>query len=260
MKTIRLNKDRSIGKVLLIVEGQSTEFFVLRKIFTELFDYQFEALPRMSKYKKYNGKIGVPSSVFVINAESSNIRSIEDANGYLDDMFRTLIETYEFPVDRAAVYYLFDRDCHSNTDPALIERLLQRLGHARDFNENGERQGLLLLSYPSVESFVVSHFETDVSLKAFELGKQLSAYMESRKMNQSRISESSLRHAVGEMEAGLASFGIREYDLDRFAETNLRVFREQEAYYGRHRAYRLLSLLSIVLLDLGLVEMEAEIE
>jgi hypothetical protein len=256
MRTITLNKNKNIGKVLLIVEGQSTEFFLLRKIFTELFNYQFEALPRMSKYKKINDQGRALSSVFVINTESSNIRSIEDASGYLDGVFRMLIDDYSFPVDRAAIYYLFDRDCHSNTDALLIERLLGKLGHARDFNEDGEQQGLLLLSYPSVESFVASHFLDDSHRLAFELGKQLSAYMEVQKINQSRITEETLLHAINEMEEALEIFGIETYDLDRFVDTNLHLFHEQEELHARNQAYRLMSLLSIVFLDLGLIEVE----
>ena len=39
---IKLNKNKRIGKVLFIVEGEKTEFLILRKIFTSIFDYQLE--------------------------------------------------------------------------------------------------------------------------------------------------------------------------------------------------------------------------
>lgn len=39
---IKLNKNKRIGKVLFIVEGEKTEFLILRKIFTTIFDYQLE--------------------------------------------------------------------------------------------------------------------------------------------------------------------------------------------------------------------------
>ena len=41
---IGLNKNKSIGKVLFIVEGAKTEPYLLGKIFTEVFDYQMEHL------------------------------------------------------------------------------------------------------------------------------------------------------------------------------------------------------------------------
>ena len=51
---VKLNKDKRIGKVLFIVEGERTEFLILRKIFTTIFDYQLETEKRNKKiYKKY---------------------------------------------------------------------------------------------------------------------------------------------------------------------------------------------------------------
>ena len=46
---MRINKDRGIGKVLFVVEGEWIEFYILRKIFTQIFDYQVEELARNSK-------------------------------------------------------------------------------------------------------------------------------------------------------------------------------------------------------------------
>jgi hypothetical protein len=47
---IRLNKEKNIGKVLIIVEGLKTEFFLLHKIFTQIFDYNYEKLDRIERY------------------------------------------------------------------------------------------------------------------------------------------------------------------------------------------------------------------
>jgi hypothetical protein len=71
---ICLNKNKSIGKVLFIVEGGRTEPYILRKIFTTIFDYQMEMIIRDKKYTKYNSKENPTSQVFVINAEESNIK------------------------------------------------------------------------------------------------------------------------------------------------------------------------------------------
>ncbi|MGW9574172.1 hypothetical protein, partial [Paenibacillus terrae] len=64
MTTIKINKEKNIGKVLLIVEGLKTEFYLIHKLFTQIFDYQYESLNRMLKYKKSNSKEGIESSVF----------------------------------------------------------------------------------------------------------------------------------------------------------------------------------------------------
>ena len=53
---IQLNKGKSIGKVLYIVEGGKTEPNILYSIFVKIFDYQFERILRDKGYHKYNSK------------------------------------------------------------------------------------------------------------------------------------------------------------------------------------------------------------
>ena len=60
---IKLNKDKNIGKVLFIVEGSKTEFYLLSKIFNKVFDYQYETIKRALPYEKYNAKINPLSRV-----------------------------------------------------------------------------------------------------------------------------------------------------------------------------------------------------
>ncbi|RAU97141.1 hypothetical protein DQG13_19440 [Paenibacillus sp. YN15] len=256
MTTIHIHKDKNIGKILLVVEGERTEFYLLHKIFTQVFDYQYEKLDRMNRYQKYNDKDGIPSSIFVVNSEQSALSTVSNSNDYLDTLFERLIEEYKFPVDRAAIYYLFDRDVKSNTDARHIANLIRLLANARD---NGmERQGLLLLSYPCIESFTASAFIDDVFDQEFELGKQLKQYLDMCKHNQSRLDEASLIHAVAEMSRAFAQLGIASYDLDHFSDTNLFIFERQELNYAANHKYRLLSLLCIMLLDLGLIELRKD--
>ena len=64
---MKINKNKRIGKVLFIVEGARTELYILRKIFTEIFDYQLEALTRNKPYKKYNIKKNPHSECFTLS-------------------------------------------------------------------------------------------------------------------------------------------------------------------------------------------------
>lgn len=116
MSNIVFNKDKRIGKILFIVEGLEDEMYILHKIFTQIFNYQYEKLNRLLKYRPYNTKDNAHSSIFVINTKESNIKDIKDADGYLDELFIKLINEYKFPVDKAAIFYVFDRDNKSNTD------------------------------------------------------------------------------------------------------------------------------------------------
>lgn len=255
MKTITLNKEKNIGKVLFVVEGLKTEFYLLHKIFTQIFDYEYEKLDRMDKYRKFNAKEGILSSIFVINTEESAIKYVDDDNEFLNRLFERLIDEYRFPVDRAAIYYLFDRDVKSNTDRSYIEQLIGDLSHSRD-NNGFSRQGLLLLSYPAVESFIASNFIDDTVQLECEKGEEVKALLHQEGLNQSRIDERSLTKAVEEMEKAFAQIGVGRYDLDDFAPANLHVFHHQEQHYDQHGKYKLMSLLSIIFLDLGIIEIE----
>lgn len=64
----------------------------------------------------------------------------------MNNLFVELIENYDFDVDNAAIYYIFDRDNQSNTDTEFLEEMLSVLMNSRE-NIGYERQGLLLLSY-----------------------------------------------------------------------------------------------------------------
>lgn len=68
----------------------------------------------------------------MINTEESNIKFIAKDNEYLNNLFIELITEYDFDVDNAAIYYVFDRDDHSNTDNEFIKSLMSSLVNSRD--------------------------------------------------------------------------------------------------------------------------------
>ncbi len=251
MKIFNINPNRNIGRVLFIVEGLRTEFFILTKIFTKLFDYTCEKLDRENRYWKYASKTNPNSSVFVINPEESNLSHIDSSNQYLDTLFATLIEKYGFPVDKAAIFYIFDRDPNS-TKHSIVLELLNKLQNSRD-NEM-ERQGLLLLSYPSLESYTLSNFIPDSCQYQFKLGSDLKKYLDQEKIYQNKINQGSIIKATHEMFNYFDKESITFESLDNFGETNLQIFNVQEDFYQKKKAYRLLSLLSVAFLDLGLIE------
>lgn len=255
---VRLNKNKSIGRVLFIVEGGWTEPYILRKIFTTIFDYQFETILREKSYSKYNSKENATSQVFVINAEESNIKQIERNNQFLNKLFAELIENYDFDVDNAAIYYLFDRDNKSNTDADFIKDMIAVLVNARD-NVGYERQGMLLLSYPSVESFTVSNFEKHCFENSFDTGHSVKVYAHNKNFNHQKISESTLLDAVNELLSALKTIEQKDFDIDAFGDTSRNVFEHEEKEYQETGMYRLLSLLAVALLDLGLIEFEEEL-
>ena len=147
---MKINKDNPIGRVLYIVEGSSTEFNLLRRIFCNVlgFEYIEKRRNRPSVFYKENNAL---STIAVINTSDSNIKDISD-DAYLEDLFQMLINDYHFPVDKASIYYLFDRDPASNTDVEAIRQYIDVLKDPMD-NDDGMKAGLLLLSYPCTVSY-----------------------------------------------------------------------------------------------------------
>ncbi len=251
---IALNKDKSIGKVIYIVEGGKTEPYILHKLFTKVFDYQVEMLLRDKGYYKYNSKENATSQVFVVNAEESNIKNIDKNSEFLDNLFIELVEHYDFDIDNSAMFYLFDRDNQSNTDAQMIEMLINSLTNSRE-NQNYLRPGLLLLSYPSIESFTLSNFCKDSFSEKFRLGSDLKIFLNEKSINHQKINEETLISATEELLKAFSVMGINNYDIDNFGDCNIDIFHYEEASFSREKLYRALSLVCISLIDLGLIEL-----
>lgn len=255
-RIIKINKEKRIGKVLFIVEGED-EIYILNKIFTSIFDYQYESKNRLDKYRPHNIKDNPSSSIFVINTKNSNIKSIcdvYDANGYLSELFINLINEYDFPVDKCAIFYIFDRDVKSNTDNSVFEKLIEKLVNSRESNNEFEKPGLLLLSYPAIESFTLTNFSENSFDLEYELGSEVKKYLSTKNWTNQRINESGLENSVKEMLLAMDKIGINSFDLDNFKQCNKDIYDYEEDFYSENKTFKLISLVCIALIDLGLIE------
>ncbi len=270
---ISLNKDIDIGKVLFVVEGQSTEFTILDRVLVKLFDYQLDTykrphdlqkgeIPTLSqfKYRWYKPKSNqkIKGRICVTNTQSSNIGSISSEE-YLDNLFVALISDDRNAITnlkQLQIYYLFDRDPESNTNVDLIKDLMNKLVNSRKNNEI--MQGMLLLSYPAVESFTLSHFESNILQLQFPTtksqGEKIKNYLERKGINQDKINDDTLIHAMQELFLSLDIINDCQYNLDDFGQCNRDVFAFEEEQKQKTNLYNALSLIGIALLDLGLIE------
>ena len=250
---MKLNKDKHIGRVLFIVEGSQTEFSILKRIFCNLLGYSYIE-KRRNKPTYFTNNNDRFSQVVVINTRESNIRDISENETYLDDVFDVLREQYQFPVDQSAIYYLFDRDPKSNTDSALIEKYILSL--ANPYDNDDYKAGQLLLSYPSIESYIISNFREITNVPQFLLGKDVKAYIGGNTDIQiNRISEETLIKAANEFLRYLSSEQIA-FDVDEFSEASHAVFTKQEAEYLSGQGFRLFSMLTLAFLQMGIIELE----
>ena len=250
---MKLNKNKHIGRVLFIVEGSQMEFSILRRIFCNLLGYSYIE-KRRNKPTYFCSSQDYFSQVAVVNTRESNIRDISENETYLDDVFNVLRSQYQFPVDQSAIYYLFDRDPKSNTNSALIKEYIRSL--ADPYDNDDCKAGQLLLSYPSIESYIISSFRDATGSLRFSLGKEAKAYIDRNKDIQlNKISEETLIKAADEFFKYLSSEQIT-FDIDEFSDAGYAVFAKQENEYLSGRGFRLFSMLTLAFLQLGIIETE----
>ncbi len=247
-----LRKDKRVGKVLLIVEGGKHEFNLMKKIFVDALGYtQIEK--RRGNADFYVRKGDEHSAVAVVNTRTSNISSINDEE-YLEAIFEELIKQQSFDIDNAAIYYLFDRDPESNTDVSLIVRFIKTLKNSRE-NDKAMRGGMLILSYPAIEAYEISNFvENSFELKA-KLGSEAKEYIKNNAgiVSMNKVCEDSILHAGAELQRFLRENEI-EIDLDDLSHANEAVFGYEEQCLRQEKVFRILSMFSCVLMDLGVME------
>lgn len=242
---MRLHRDKRIGKVLLIVEGAKHEFVLAERIFGQLFGYRVIE-KRRNESTFYKSETDSHSVVGIVSSSSSNIASIKDKE-YLDHVFEQLL-TYDFDIDNAAIYYLFDRDAKSNCNQSLISDLIGMLKNAR--TNDDERGGMLILSYPSIEAFEISNQDDNSWKMEATLGSELKKYINDNmgRMSRKNINLDTLVHAAEELLGYCYAYGI-SLDLDDFEASNRRIFYQQEKKYSQDGVYHVLSLFSVILMD-----------
>ncbi len=248
---MELIRNKRIGKVLFIVEGGKHEFNLIKKIFVDILDFtQIEK--RRDDVRYYQRNADKHSVIAVINTQTSNIASITEQE-YLDMIFEQLIEKYDFDVNHAAIYYLFDRDPKSNTNTEFIVNLIHMLKNAWE-NDDYMRGGMLLLSYPSIEAYEVSNFLHKSYDLCKKLGTDVKKYINDNAnlIAMNKINEDSIVHAALELKGCLEEIGIK-INLDNFSETNATIFHFEEEHLKENDTFRLLSMLSCALLDLGIL-------
>ena len=245
---IKNNINKNIGKVVYIVEGDNDEPKLIIDIFQKIFNYS------IVRYDKLNDKIvelkqdnNKYSKVYIIPAKYSAISTLDINDDYFDEIFSKLSK-YDLDIDNSALYFLFDRDRQSNR-PGVIKKNMSHFYNSRD---NGEyRNGLFLLSYPSIESFYLNCFNDDTE---FGSGTEIKGYpinkdIEANNINDGTCNILNIINAINKDE-----FNINM--LDSFKDTNLNIFNYQECKFNKDKKYITLSLLFLSLIDLGLIEID----
>lgn len=253
MTSLSLDKTKSIGQVIYIVEGDRTEHELIERIYS-LLGYSVIAYNKFCRSCTCLQGRNKYSKVFVIPAAHSAIAKLSDDADYFDEVYRFLVIDYGLDVENSAIFYLFDRDRRSNR-PRQIKPVLEKYGSSRS-SVGYEMNGLFLLSYPSIEAYLSTANGDDLELGAGESAKR---YVEGRNYCIGDVCEKEILLAASSMVSTIESICKTRFcaeSLDDFTETNKRILSFQDDKWARDHRYATLSLLSASLIDLGIISVD----
>lgn len=250
-KNLKINKEKSIGTVIIVVEGEKDEFKLLKHIFTEIFEYNYYPIKRNKIMKNtFVSKNNKNSTIIVTNTSNSNIKSIMEDEDYKDKLYKFLKEEYNRSLKNVPIYILWDRDTGSN-DKDITLKSLKTFSSSMDNDYN--MNGLLLLSYPCIEVYELSNFEKLLYKKNFKISNDVKKEWKSFRYNLINITDKTLLVAVQNMHRTMKEYGIKDYDPSNFRDKNIKIFNIEEKEFSTKQYLNALSLISIMLIDLGLI-------
>lgn len=251
IKSLKINLKKNVGTVLIVVEGSGDEFKLFKHVFVDVLHYKYIEKTRLSsKYKNYEfqSNKNINSKIIVVNAKNSNISTLDNDIDYLNNLYIDLYNEYKIDVKNVNTYFVWDRDYSSNKKD-VVENLIKKLSNSLD-NTDGDMNGLLLLSYPALESYIISCYDKDVKILKYD---DLKKYIKNNKYVVKYIDKNMLVKSVVSMHNVFIKLGIFDYNLDDFGKTSLKVFQKQEEVYLIKKYYYTLSLISIIFMDLGII-------
>ena len=245
---IRINKEKSIGKVIYIVEGTKDEPKLLTDIFHKILGFNVVSYNKLNdEIIKITSDANKYSIVYIIPAKESAISSLDINDDYFNSLFIRLIK-YDLEIDNSAIYFIYDRDRKSNR-PGAITKNMNIFKNSRD---NGNyRNGLFLLDYPSIEAFYVN---CKKDKNEFSSGKEIKDYILDKEIDINSLYDGT-NYLLDEINK-IIEEAFDTNMLDKFSDTNLKIFNFEEKYYNTNRKYKTLALIILSLIDLEIISIE----
>ena len=273
MKKYRIDKTKNIGNVIFVVEGGrpetgGTELRLLKKIFADILGYEVQELRRGCEEFIGHGK-NPQFRVFALNLPKNQLTQLTD--DAIDELFCRLREEFGIKPEDCPIFYLYDRDVLSYKRNELRGQYVKK--YIDPYGTDDGNQGQLLLSYPAIESFLLSCIKDNVVNIEAKLGQDSKKILTDEVCQDGcldktdihartvdlvfteKISEAENRliHSINEMDNGLESIGLCGYDLDNLGSTLLAVYDYQQQKYNEEDVFSLLSLVGMALLELGII-------
>lgn len=273
MKKYKIDKTKNIGNVIFVVEGGrpetgGTELRLLKKIFADILGYEVQELRRGSE--EFIGYGQNPNfRVFALNLPKNQLTQLTEEA--MDELFCRLREEFHIKPEDCPIFYLYDRDVLSYKRNELRKKYVRK--YTDPYGTETGDQGQLLLSYPAIESYLMSCVKTNTVEMSFKLGQETKAaltneictedYADKTDIhlktvdlvftNETEEMEKRLIHSINEMDNGLKTMGVQTYDLDNLAPTLLEAYDCQQQKYIEENTFSLLSFVGMALLELGVI-------
>lgn len=254
-KNLKINKDKRIGTIVIVVEGEEDEFRLLKHIFTKVLDYNYISMKRNKVMQHGFISRDSKNTVIVANTRGSSIKTIIDDSDYKDKLYSLLKRDYNRSLKNTNIYIIWDRDKDS-TDDEKTQEYYKKAIHTfySSLDNDYEMNGLLLLSYPCHESYNLSNFKKKLYNEKFNTSEDCKREFGESKFLIKGINEKTLLLAVENMHRSLLNYNIREYDPSNLEQANATVYRKEEECFRDNGYFEALSLISIMLIDLGIIE------
>lgn len=273
MKKYKIDKTKNIGNVIFVVEGGrpetgGTELKLLKKIFVDILDYEVQELRRESEEFIGHGRLS-QFHVFALNLPKNQLTQLTEES--IDLLFQRLRNEFHIKPEDCPIYFLYDRDVLSYHRNELRGKYVKK--YTDPYGTADGNQGQLLLSYPAIESYLLSCLKDNTIALSCKLGQDTKNLLskalcpdhyENKETvhqkavdlvftNDPSVSEHHLLHSIYEMDAGLKAMGISEYDLDNLSNTLLNVYDYEQKLYIQEESFSVLSLVGMALLELGVI-------
>lgn len=253
---MKINKQKRIGEIIIVTEGVHPEFDIIKGIFHEFLGYSVISKRRNGKdVTVFNGH-DKNSRVIVVNAPTNNISSIVDTEKFYDFLYHEVALKYDIDLINDSTYIVFDRD-RKNNRLGIVRKLIESLTHSQ--TDSDEQNGLLLLSYPSIEAFKISMIKEDSYKLQFSLGNEVKQYIEAESLLDFPFYESGISHATLEFINYLASENLIESERDLSVNLDTlgaQILNRQTDKFCREQKFDCISQIIEILIDLNIIDLE----
>ncbi len=250
---MKINKKKRIGQIVIIVEGAVTEFLYIEQIFHHYLGYEVVSNSRKNNDIKILQGHDKYSKVFIINAPTNDIVSIKDDDKieqYIYDKLSMLpiINNFNYQT-----YIVFDRD-PKNNGYKVVKNLITKYNSS--FTNDESLNGLLLLSYPALESFLISLYEEDSYNLKMKFGKDLKEYIQSKEYSITELNDEKIYKAYGNLYSFLINNGFikSELELNDVEKYGLPIFEFEQELYKHENKFNCISQLIEILIDLQIID------